>query len=130
MHSEEGSIIPLGVAAICLSVVLTLVFVELTGVEIQTLRNKQLSDALALKVATDLKTDAISPVVGLEYAPAVQGLTQIASQHLGIDPTAVSILSRDGKTLEALVCTTWESITGLSFELFGKVCATSKARAI
>jgi hypothetical protein len=130
MTSEGGSIIPLGVAAMCLSLALTLVFVELTGAEIQTLRNKQLSDALALEVATDLKTDGIPPVVGLEYAPAVQALTKTASQHLEIEPTAVSVLSRDGKTLEALVCTTWESITGFSFELFGNVCATSKARAI
>ena len=130
MKTDAGSIIPLGIAAITLSLLLSLLFAELTGVEIQTLRNKQLSDLLALKAATDLRKDSIPPVVGLDYFPALKELSQEASRVLKIAPTQVSVLSKDGKTLEGKVCTRWNSITGLTFDAFGTVCSVSKARAI
>lgn len=129
MGSESGSIIPFGIAAICLSLVISLLFAELTGVEIQTFKNKQLSDLLTLKVAADLRKDEIAPLVGLEYAPALTEITATASKHLGITPANVSVFTSDGKTIEGKVCTAWKSITGLTFGSFGIVCSSSKARA-
>jgi len=120
----------LGIGAIALSLLVSLLFAELTGVEIQKLRNKQLSDVLVLKIATDLRKDSISPVVGLEYLPVLQELSAKTSRVLKFEPTLVSVLSRDGKTMEGRVCSRWKSITGVTFEAFGFVCSTSKARAI
>lgn len=130
MKTDSGSIIPLGIGAIALSLLVSLLFAELTGVEIQKLRNKQLSDVLVLKIATDLRKDSISPVVGLEYLPVLQELSAKTSRVLKFEPTLVSVLSRDGKTMEGRVCSRWKSITGVTFDAFGFVCSTSKARAI
>ncbi len=120
----------MGIGAIALSLLVSLLFAELTGVEIQKLRNKQLSDVLVLKIATDLRKDSISPVVGLEYLPVLQALSAKTSSVLKFEPTLVSVLSRDGKTMEGRVCSRWKSITGVTFDAFGFVCSTSKARAI
>jgi hypothetical protein len=130
VKTDSGSIIPLGIGAIALSLLVSLLFAELTGVEIQKLRNKQLSDVLVLKIATDLRKDSISPVVGLEYLPVLQELSAKTSRVLKFEPTLVSVLSRDGKTMEGRVCSRWKSITGVTFDAFGFVCSTSKARAI
>lgn len=130
MKTDSGSIIPLGIGAIALSLLVSMLFAELTGVEIQKLRNKQLSDVLVLKIATDLRTDAIPPMVGLEYSPVLEELSARTSRFLKFEPSQVSVLSRDGKTMEGKVCSRWKSITGLSFDSLGLVCSTSKARAI
>lgn len=130
MKTDSGSIIPLGIGAIALSLLVSMLFAELTGVEIQKLRNKQLSDVLVLKIATDLRKDSIPPVVGLEYSPVLQELSAKTSRVLKFEPTLVSVLSRDGKTMEGRVCSRWKSITGVTFDAFGFVCSTSKARAI
>ena len=113
-----------------MSLLFSLLFAELTGVEIQKLRNKQLSDVLVLTIATDLRKDSIPPVVGLEYSPILQELTARTSKVLKFEPTLVSVLSRDAKTMEGKVCSRWKSITGLTLDAFGFVCSTSKARAI
>ena len=130
MKTDSGSIIPLGIGAIALSLLVSMLFAELTGVEIQKLRNKQLSDVLVLKIASDLRKDSIPPVVGLEYSPVLEKLSAATTRVLKFEPTYISVLSRDGKTIEGMVCSRWESITGLTFDAFGFVCSTSKARAI
>lgn len=130
MVSERGSILPLGIGLVAISLVVALVLSELVGVEIQTHRNKQLSDLLVLKVAGELIRDRVSPVTGLEYLGALNDTASSASEFLGIQPTRISVMSYDGKTIEGLVCTNWQSITGLKMGSFGKVCASSKARAI
>ena len=130
MVSDRGSILPLGIAGISLSLVITLVLLELTGVQVQTLRNKQLADIFSLKIASDLRADEISPIEGLEYLPVLRPLLEAASKQLRISPTRVSVISNDGKTIEGVVCTQWESITGLRLGNFGEVCARSKARAV
>ena len=130
VKTDSGSILPLGIGAVALSLLVSLFFAELTGVEIQKLRNKQLSDVLVLKVATDLRKDSIPPVVGLDYSPVVQELSVRTSKVLKFEPTEISVVSQDGKTMEGKVCSRWKSITGLSLDSFGYVCSTSKARAI
>ena len=130
MREESGSIIPIGLGIIALTAVIALVLVELIGVQYQTLQNKQLADVLVLKVAKDLKTDGIAPVKNLDYRPAVSDLLDASSSHMRVSVSEISVSSRDGKTIEALVCTEWASITGLRLGSFGQVCASSKARAI
>jgi hypothetical protein len=129
-NEERGSIFPIGIGIMTISVLLSFVLVELIGVQYQTLQNKQLSDVLALKVATDLNHDGIVPVRMLDYAPGLEDLVRAASNHLKIRPREVSVISSDGKTMTASVCTSWLSITGLTLGAFGNICATSKARAI
>jgi hypothetical protein len=130
MQNESGSILPLGIGLIALTVLVTFVFAELTGVSIQTFRNKQLADVSSLKVAGDLLSDGVPPMIGLDYSPVVVETLASASNHLGISPTKVLVLSLDGQTLETEVCTAWKSITGLNLGNFGVVCAKSKARAV
>lgn len=130
MASDRGSILPLGIAGLALSVVITLLFFELTGVQLQTLRNKQLADVLSLKIASDLRGDQIAPIQGLEYLPVLRTILGTTATQLRISPTRVSVTSNDGKTIESIVCTSWESITGLRLGNFGQVCASSKARAV
>ncbi len=130
MKRDCGSIFPLGIGIVALSALLSFVLVELIGVQYQTLQIKQVSDALAMKVATDLNRDGIAPVPKLEYAPEVSDLLRIASSHLGQSPREVSVMSFDGKTITALVCSDWHSISGLTLGAIGKICAISKARAI
>lgn len=130
IRNEAGSIIPIGIGVIALSAIFALVMVELIGVQYQTLQNKQLSDLLVLKVATDLNQDQIPPVKNLDYRPVVTALLDEASKALDVEPIEFSVLSTDGKTMNAIVCTNWKSITGLTFGALGKVCAQSKARAI
>jgi hypothetical protein len=130
VKADSGSIIPLGIGAISFSLLVSLLFAELTGVEIQKLRNKQLSDVLVLKIATDLRKNSIPPVIGLDYSPVLQDLSATTSKVLKFEPTQISVESQDGKTMEGKVCSRWKSITGLSFDSFGFVCSTSKARAI
>jgi hypothetical protein len=115
---------------IALTVLVSFVFAELTGVSIQTFRNKQLADIASLKVAGDLLADGVPPVIGLDYSPVVGDLLASASNHLEISPTKVLVLSLDGQTLETEICTQWKSITGLTLGNFGDVCARSKARAV
>lgn len=129
-ENDSGSIIPIGIGVITLSAIFALVMVELIGVQYQTLQNKQLSDLLVLKVATDLNHDQIPPVINLDYRPVVADLLKEASKTLGVEPTEFSVSSPDGKTMTSTVCTNWKSITGLTFGALGKVCAQSKARAI
>lgn len=130
IKGEAGSIIPLGVTVISLSAIFAFVMVELIGVQFQTLQNKQVADVLVLKVALDLNQDSIAPIKGLEYRPVVTEVLASSVSHLGIKPAEVSVISPDGKTMTATVCTQWKSITGLTFGSLGKVCANSKARAI
>ena len=130
ISEESGSIIPLGLGIIALTAAIALVLVELIGVQYQTLQNKQLADVLVLKVAHDLQADGIAPVMNLEYRPVVSELIAEASSYMRVKISEVSVLSRDGKTFEALVCSEWVSITGLGLGSSGKVCANSKARAI
>lgn len=130
MRGDRGSILPIAIAGLALAVMATLIFLELTGVQVQTLRNKQLADVMVLKVSTDLKNDGIAPVAGLDYFPPVKNLAVAAAKNLRITPTRVLVRSNDGKTMEAMVCTEWQSITGLRLSNFGQVCASSKARAI
>lgn len=130
MKSESGSILPLGLAVVAGTLVLGLVFLELGGVQYQTVRNKQVSDVLALEVAGQLVADRVPPVIGLDYSPTVTDVTSASSQVIGVTAKYISVVSRDGKTMEAVFCTKWESITGLTFGNFGTVCARSRARAI
>ena len=129
MASEEGSILPIGIAGVALSLVVSLIFLELIGVQLQTLRNKQLADVLSLKIASDLRSDGISPVVGLEYFPVLRPLATTVARQLRIIPSRVSVISADGKTIESSVCSEWESVTGLRIGVFGQVCSRSKARS-
>jgi hypothetical protein len=128
--SERGSILPIGLAGIAVSLMVSLVFLELVGVQLQTLRNKQVADVLSLKVSADLLHDGISPIVGLEYLPATQMVFGVAIEHLKIRPSHASVVSFDGKTIEATVCSYWLSISGITLGNSGEVCAKSKARAI
>jgi hypothetical protein len=130
ISEESGSIIPFGLGIISLTAVIALVLVELIGVQYQTLQNKQLADVLVLKVAKDLKADGIAPIVGLDFRPVVSEMLHASSSHLRVGVADLSVGSRDGKTIEALVCSEWVSITGFSLGSFGQVCANSKARAI
>ena len=130
MKNEAGSIIPLGVGAIAATLVIGLLFLELGGIQYQTIRNKQVSDVLALDVAGQLLGDGIPPVQGLDYAPTVTSLSAQAAASIKITPESFSVVSHDGKTVEANFCTRWISITGFSLGNFGSVCASSKARAI
>lgn len=115
---------------ISLSAVIALIFLELVGVQYQTLQLKQVSDVLALKVASDLRRDGIEPLRNLEYLPVVSELLGVTSAVLGVTPSQVSVLSKDGKTITASVCADWRSITGFKLGVFGEVCSSSKARAI
>lgn len=130
MKNESGSILPLGIAVIAGSLVLGLVFLELGGVQYQTVRNKQVSDVLALEVARQLVTDGVPPVIGLDYSPTVTDVMATTTHVIGIVAKSASVVSRDGKTMEAVFCTQWASITGVTLGNFGDVCATSRARAI
>lgn len=130
MRNESGSILPLGIAVIAVTLVLGLVFLELGGVQYQTVRNKQVSDALALEVSEQLISDGIPPVIGLDYSPTVVQVLRESSLVIGVSGKSISVLSLDGKTLEAVFCTQWTSITGLTLGNFGDVCARSRARAI
>lgn len=130
LRSEAGSILPIGIGLAILSIVLSLTYLEQLGIQIQTLTNKSVSDFLAQSVATNLETDKISPVIGLDYEPTHQRQLQAAANYLGITPTLVTVKSQDGTTIEATVCTRWRSITGITFGVLGEVCAQSKARAI
>lgn len=130
MCEDKGSIIPLGLGVIATTAAIALLFTELIGVQYQTLQNKQLADVIVLKVANDLQGDGITPVTNLEYRPVVNELLSVASAHMRVRVSDVSVISRDGKTLEALVCSEWVSFTGLNLGLFGKICASTKARSI
>ena len=130
MFDESGSIIPLGIAGVALSLVISLVFLELAGVQLQTLRLKQVSDALALSVASDLKVDGIVPLIGLNYAPSQSELLSASTRLVEVQPIEISVMSLDGKTIEAVICSRWKSISGFTFQNLGEVCARSKARAI
>lgn len=130
MRSESGSILPLGIGLIALTALVAFLFMELTGVSLQTLRNKQLADIASLKVSGDLLADGIPPLAGLDYSPAVRDVLASASNHMGVSPTRVIVLSLDGQTLETEICSQWKSVTGLTFGNLGDVCAKSKARAI
>lgn len=129
-RSESGSIIPIGIGIVTLSAIFALVMVELIGVQLQTLQNKQLADVLALKVATDLQRDQIAPVQNLDYLPVVKDLVTEAALQLKINPMEISVMSADGRTISATVCTNWKSITGITLGQLGRVCAQAKARAI
>lgn len=122
--------LPLGIAGLALSLAISLVFLELVGVQLQTLRNKQVADVISLKVSGDLLHDGIAPIVGLEYLPVTQVVFGAAVEHLKIRPSHASVISVDAKTIEATVCSYWRSITGISLGNIGEVCAKSKARAI
>lgn len=128
-RNDSGSIIPIGVGVIALSLAISLVLVELIGVQYQTLQTKQLADVIALQVASDLNRDGIAPISGLEYSPVIRDTLATAANHLGIEPVEVSVLSPDQKTILGVVCTRWISITGFQANLFGNVCSSSKARA-
>ena len=130
MHSERGSILPIGIAGVALSLAISLIFLELIGIQIQTLRNKQASDVLSLKIASDLRKDQIAPIAGLDYSPVARPLLEVAAKQLRIRPSSVSVKSVDSKTIECIVCSTWESVTGLRLKNVGQVCASSKARAV
>jgi hypothetical protein len=130
MHSERGSILPIGIAGVALSLAISLIFLELIGIQIQTLRNKQVSDVLSLKIASDLRKDQIAPITGLDYSPVARPLLEVAARQLRIRPSTVSVKSVDSKTIECIVCSTWESVTGLRLNNVGQVCASSKARAV
>jgi hypothetical protein len=130
MRGERGSILPLGIGILALTVVVILFFAERIGVEFQTIQNKQLADVTALQIASDLSRDGIAPVQGLDYLPAAKTTLETGARFLGLNPSQVSISSPDGKTIYSTVCTHWRSITGLTFNLFGEVCASSKARAV
>jgi hypothetical protein len=128
-RSESGSIIPIGIGVIALSLAISLVVVELIGVQYQTLQTKQLADVIALQVASDLNRDGIAPISGLDYSPVVRATLAKAAYQLGIVPVEVSVNSPDQKTILGVVCTRWISITGFQSDLFGNVCSSSKARA-
>jgi len=128
--SEEGSIVPLGIGVLVLTSVFVLVCVEIVGVQMQSMRVKQLGDTLALEVASQLESDRVPPVIGLNYLPSVSAKFQKLSQFLNLSITDARIQSNDGKTIESMFCVEWRSVTGISFGNFGKVCESSKARAI
>lgn len=128
-RNDSGSIIPIGIGVIALSIAISLVLVELIGVQYQSLQTKQLADVIALQVASDLNRDGIAPISDLDYTPAVKATLQVASTHLGIKLQEVSVTSPDRKTILGVVCTQWNSITGFQSSLFGNVCSSSKARA-
>lgn len=130
MKSDSGSILPLAIAVIVFTLVIGLVFLELGGIQLQTVRNKQISDSLALELAGQLKADAVAPVIGLDYAPALEPELNGLVKLLRLEPKSLSVISQDGKTVEAIFCTPWESVTGLTLGMFGDVCVQSKARAI
>jgi len=130
ISSESGSILPIGIASIAISCILTLLLVELIGVQSQTLQNKQIADVLVLKVTNDLSRDQIPPLKNLDYTPAVSSLLAEVASQLKVEPLEVRVFTSDGKTMAATVCTEWKSITGLTLGALGKVCAQSKARAI
>lgn len=112
------------------TLVIGLVFLELGGVQLQTVRNKQVSDNLALELAGQFQADGIPPVVGLEYAPMLAPKLQSLVKVLHLAPKSLAVVSRDGITVEATFCTEWESVSGLTLGVFGDVCVLSKARAI
>lgn len=130
MKAENGSILPLGLGVIAATLAFGLFFLELGGIQYQTVRNKQVSDVLALEVAGQLLGDDIPPVMGLDYAPAISSLVQQATKLLQLVPENFSVISQDGKTVEATFCTRWVSVTGFALGNFGHVCASSKSRAI
>lgn len=130
MNSERGSILPLGIGLITLTLTLVLLFIELTGIQIRTVTIKQATDVLALEVSGQLHSDGIPPVVGLDYRPVVRSQLADVSGLLSLQPTVVEVMSKDGLTIEATICESWRSITGLSFGQFGSVCASSKARVL
>jgi len=130
IREDKGSIIPLGIGVMGLSLVFSLVMVELISSQYQTMQAKQVADVLTLQVAGDLKKDEIPPVIGLDYFPVTSESLNISSRQLGIEPINVKVTSPDGKTIAATVCVKWKSVTGFSLGNAGTLCATSKARAI
>jgi len=130
MKGERGSVMPLGIAITAFSLLASMFFVELIGIQYQTLQNKQLADVLALNVSGQLMNDKVPPVPNLNYSPMLTPLIQEASIRLAIYPSQVFVSSNDGKTIQAQVCTPWRSVTGITFGGIGSVCAESKARAI
>jgi hypothetical protein len=130
IYRDNGSIAPIGLGLITLTAAISLVFLELIGVQYQTLRDKQLSDVVAVKIATDLKNDGIAPVMNLDYRPVAQEVLKEGSTFLKVSPTQFSVTSPDGKTIESVVCSRWKSILGFTFGNFGEICARSKARAV
>lgn len=129
-REETGSIIPLGLAIICLSAVLSLIFIEQIGIQYQTMQNRQVANVLALQVATQLNKDGIKPVINLDFTPTIQATLEVVSKHLGITVNEVHVSSPDGITMDATVCTQWKSVTGITFDAAGQVCALAKARAV
>jgi hypothetical protein len=130
MRGDEGSIIPLGIGLISISICLSLFFAELIGVQFQTVQAKQLSDVLAIEVSSSLARDSVPPVIGLHYEQTVQELVSKVALLLRITPSSIAVFSSDGKTIEAMVCTQWKSVTGFTFNGFGSVCSSSKSRPI
>lgn len=130
MRTDKGSILPLAVGLLALSLVVSMFFAEQLGVQFQTLQVKQLADVIALQVASDLERDQIEPIRNLDYRPAVKANLEQGAQFLNIHPSQYSVTSFDGKTIEARVCEKWRSITGLKLDVFGEVCASSRARAV
>lgn len=128
-RNDSGSIIPIGVGVIALSLAISLVLAELIGVQYQTLQTKQLADVIALQVASDLNRDGIAPISGLDYSPVVRDTLATAANQLGIEPVEVSVTSPDQRTILGVVCKHWVSITGFQADLFGNICSSSKARA-
>ena len=127
---ETGSTIPLGLGFLAMVSVFSLVFLELVGIQLQTLRDKQLADLAALTAANQLRVTAVSPVANHNYFSIIKPEILAAERELKLNPTLVSVTSSDGKTIEATVCTQWESITNVRIANGGQVCATSKARAL
>lgn len=130
MRDESGSILPIGIAALSITVVVSLVFLELVGVQLQTLRNKQLADVIALRTASYMLLNELTPIPGRNYFSVARRLSSEASMELEVTPTETTVFSNDGKTMQATVCSSWISITGLSLGNTGSVCASSKARAV
>lgn len=130
MTRDSGSILPLGIGILAISLAFSLLLTELGSLRVQEIRNKQVSDLLALEVSGQLLSDGIPPVIGLDYLSSVRKTFTEATDVLGLDPTAAQVLSLDGKTIEARFCTHWTSITGFTFGNAGEVCVESKARAI
>lgn len=127
---ERGSILPLGIGVLALSLIFSLTMIELIGIQYQTMQVKQIADVAALQVGEDLYRDHIPPVKNLDYSPTVTETVRLASEHLRIMPKHLEVFSSDGKTIAATACVQWRSITGFSLGNFGNLCATSKARAI
>ena len=126
---ERGSILPLGIGVIALSLAFSLVTVELIGIQDQTLQAKQLADTFALQVAEDLRKDGIEPIVNLHYNPTITETRLVATHFLQLEPTQVEVVSHDGKTISSTVCLSWKSITGFTLGSLGLLCARSNARA-